>query len=119
PCIRLWKPSGGVTEERQHFVADDADDLLRRRQAFQDLLIDGAVAHAVDESLDDLEVDVSLEQCHANLTQCGLDGRLGETGFAPEGAKNPLQAVAERVKHPKSVLNDSGANPYPNRAWRY
>ena len=117
-CGDCGSPPCGVAEQRQHFVADDADDLLVRRQALEDLLIDGAIADAIDERLDDLEVDVRLEQRHADLAEGGLDGRLRKPGFAAKRAKNLLQTVAERVKHPKSVLNDSGANPYRNRAWR-
>ena len=74
-----------VAEQRQHLVADDADDLLRRRQALQDLLIDRLVADAIDERLDDLEVDVRLEQRHADLAQRGLDGLLGEADLTRAG----------------------------------
>ena len=65
------------------------------RQALEHVLIDGAIAHPVDERLDDLEVDVGLEQRHADLAQRGLDGLLRQAGFAAKGAENALQAVAE------------------------
>ncbi len=84
-----------VAEQRQHLVADDAHDLLRGRQALEDFLIDGAIADPVDERLDDLEVDVGLEQRHADLAQRGLDGLLGQASFAPKGAEHALQASAE------------------------
>ena len=84
-----------VAEQRQHLVADDADDLLRRRQALEDVLIDGAIAHAVDERLDDLEVDVRFEQRHADLAQRRLDGLLRQASFAAKRAENPLQSIAE------------------------
>ena len=58
------------------------------RQALQHFLVDGAIADAIDERLDDLEVDVRLEQRHADLAQRHFDGRLGEPGFAPEGAED-------------------------------
>ena len=88
-----------VAEERQHLVADDPDDLLRRRQALEHVLIDRAIADAIDERLDDLEVDVGLEQRQADLAQRRLDGLLRQAGFAPKGAEDVLQAVAERVEH--------------------
>ena len=101
--LRRRQPAGGFPEKRQHLVPNDADDLLRRRQAFQNFLVDRAIADAVDERLDDLEVDVRLEQRHPDLSKCRLDGRFGQSGFAAERAKYSLQSVAERFKH---VVND-------------
>ena len=86
-------PPGAVAEERQHLVAHDADDLLRRRQALEDLLVDRPVADAIDERLDDLEVDVRLEQRHPDFAQRGLDGLLGEAGLTAQRPENVLQAV--------------------------
>ena len=79
----------------EHLVADDADDLLRRRQALEDFLVDRAIAHAIDESLDDLEVDVRLEQRHPDLAQREFDRLRREAGLAPERAEDVLKAVAE------------------------
>ena len=84
-------PPGRVAEERQHLVAHDADDLLRRRQALEHLLVDGPIADAIDERLDDLEVDVRLEQRHPDLAQRRLDGRFREAGFAAKGAEDSLR----------------------------
>src|SRR5690349_3157668 len=95
PRLRRRQPALRVAEQRQHLVADDADHLLRRRQALEDVLIDGAIAHAIDERLDDLEVDVRLEQRHADLTQRRFDGLLREAGLASKGAEYPLQSIAE------------------------
>ena len=67
------EPAFGIPEQRHHLVADDLDDLLRRRQAAEDRLVHGAIADAVDERLDDLEIDVGFEQREANLAQCDLD----------------------------------------------
>ena len=97
--LRRRQPARRVAEQRQHLVADDADDLLRRRQALEDLLVDRAIAHAVDERLDDLEVDVRFEQRHPDLAERGLDGRFRQPGFAAKGAENALEAVAERFEH--------------------
>ena len=43
------------------------DDLLRRGQAFHDLLSDRLFAHPCHEVLCDLVVYVSVQECHANL----------------------------------------------------
>ena len=73
--------------------------MLIGRQTLQDLLVDGAIAHPVDESLDDLEVDVGLEQRHPDLAQRRLDGRFREADLAAQGAKDALEAIAEGLKH--------------------
>ncbi len=65
--LRRRQPPGAVAEERQHLVAHDPHDLLRRRQALEDRLIDRLVPDPIDERLDDLEVDVGLEQRHAGF----------------------------------------------------
>ena len=76
------------------------------RQALEDLLIDGAIAHPIDERLDDLEVDVRFEQRHPDLAKRRLDGRFRQPDFAAQGAENALQAVAERFEH---VVTPAGA----------
>ena len=63
----LLQSAFGVAEEREQLVADDLDDLLAGRQALQDRLVHRAVADAIDERLDDLEVDVRLEQRQTDL----------------------------------------------------
>ena len=89
------QPALRVAEQRQHLVAHDAHDLLRGRQALEHVLIDGAIAHPVDERLDDLEVDVGLEERHADLAQRRLDGLLRQASFAAKGAEDSLQSIAE------------------------
>ena len=89
------KTTCGIAEEPEHLVADDADDLLGRCQALEDVLVDRAIAHPIDESLDDLEVDVRLEQRHSNLAQREFDRLLGEADLAPQRAEHILETVAE------------------------
>ena len=78
---RRRQPAGRVAEQRQHLVAHDAHDVLRRRQALQDLVADGLRAHAIDERLDDAEVDVRFEQRQPNLAQRGVDRSLRSAGL--------------------------------------
>ena len=82
--LRRRQPAGRIAEQREHLVANDPDDLLRGRQAFQHFRIDGAIAHPIDERLDDLEIDVRLEQRHADLAQRRFDGRFRQPEFTPE-----------------------------------
>src|SRR5215831_16919427 len=88
-----------LAKQGQHFVADNAHDLLRGCQALQNFLVDRPVANTIDERLDDLEVDVRLEQSHPDLAEGGFDGRFRETRFPAKRTKYSLQAVAERFKH--------------------
>ena len=82
------------------------DDLLRRRQALEDFLIDRAIAHAIDERLDDLEVDVRLEQRHPDLAQRGFDGLLREAGLAPQRAETSCRRLLR-----ESSMDDPARRP--------
>ena len=95
----LRQAAFGVAEERQHLVADDLDDLLPGRQALQDRLVHGLVADAIDERLDDLEVDVGFEQRQPDLAQRGFDMLGREPDFAAQRLENILDARAERLEH--------------------
>jgi hypothetical protein len=79
PGRRLLEPAFGVAEQRQQFIPDDLDDLLARGQALENRLIHRPIAHAIDERLDDLEVDVRFEQRQPDLPEGVLDGRLRQT----------------------------------------
>ena len=95
----LPKPSFGVAEERQHLVSDDLDDLLTGRQTLQDGLVHRLVADAIDERLDDLEVDVSFKQRQPDFSQRGLDMFGREPDLAAQRLENILNARAERLEH--------------------
>jgi hypothetical protein len=104
PAIGRLQAALRVAEQRQHLVADNANDLLARRQTAEDLLIERAIAHTIDEGLDNLEVDVGFEQRQPDFPEGGLDRRLGETGLAADRPENVLQAIAERVEHPRPLF---------------
>src|SRR5882724_2013843 len=87
PLAGRGKPALGVAEEAHHFVANDLDDLLRRRQAVKNVLPHRAVAYSVDERLDDLEIDVGLEQRQTDLAQRGLNIFRRQPRFAAERFK--------------------------------
>ena len=93
------QPAFGVAEQRHHLVADDLDDLLRRRQAAEHVLLHRPVADAVDERLDDLEVDVGFEQRQPDLAQRRLDVLGRQPRFAPQGLEDVLQACAQGLEH--------------------
>ena len=97
--LRRLQPAFGIAEERDHFVADDLDDLLRRRQAAEHILPQRPIAHAVDERLDDLEIDVGFEQREPNLAKRRLHVLGSQPRLAPKGLENVLKAIAERLEH--------------------
>ena len=57
------------------------------------------VADAVDERLDDLEVDVGFEQREPNLAQRRLDVLGRQPRLAAKRLENVLEACAEGVEH--------------------
>ena len=69
---------------------------VRLREHF---LVDRPIAHAIDERLDDLEVDVRLEQRHANFAERQLDRLFGQPALAANLAEDVLQAVGEGLEH--------------------
>ena len=76
-----------AAEQGNQFLVYDFNDLLRWRKAFQDLGIGRLFGDGLDEILRDLEVDVRLEQRHADLTHSLLDVGLGQTAFASQMLK--------------------------------
>ena len=101
----------GRAEERHHLVADDLDDLLRRRQAAQDVLPHRAVAHPVDERLDDLEVDVGFEQREPDFPQRGLDVLRRQPRLAPSVLKTSWRRVPSASSMARSSRRPRGAHP--------
>ena len=79
----VWRqPALRIAEEREHLVAHDADDVLRRREAAEHFLVHRAIAHAIGKRLDDLEVDVRFEQRQADFPQRRLDVGLRQASVA-------------------------------------
>ena len=58
-----------------------------------------AIADAIDERLDDLEVDVGFEQRQPNLAERRLDVLGRQPRLAAKSLENVLQACAERLEH--------------------
>ena len=60
-----------AAQDLDHLIADDLDDLLGGREGGQHFLTHGLFLDGFDELLDDPEIDVGLEQRHADLPQRG------------------------------------------------
>ena len=67
----------GGAQKLGQLIKDDLDDVLRGRERFHDLGGQAALLGLGDELLDDLEVDVRLEQRHADVAHRRIDVGFG------------------------------------------
>ena len=79
--------------QRGQLLVDDLHDLLARRQALEHVRAERALAHAADEVLDDLEVDVGLEQREPDLAHGARDRLVVEPSALAEVAESALKPV--------------------------
>ena len=89
----------GGAEHLGELVEHDLDDVLRRRQRLHDLGGHAALLGLGDKLLDDLEVDVGLEQRHANVAHGRGDIGLGQLTLAAQAVKCVVEAIAQGIKH--------------------
>ncbi len=89
--------------QRGQLLVDDLHDLLPRRQALEHVLAERALAHALDELLDDLEVDVRLEQREPDLAHRARDGLLVERAALADVPEGRLELVGQGFEHRQSV----------------
>ena len=89
----------GGAEHLGELVEHDLDDVLCRRQRLHDLGGHATLLGLGDELLDDLEVDVGLEQRHANVAHGRSNIGLGQLTLATQAVKCVVEAIAQRIKH--------------------
>jgi len=89
----------GGAKHLGELVEHDLDDVLRRRQRLHDLGGHAALLGLGDELLDDLEVDVGLEQRHANIAHGRSNIGLGQLALAAQAVKCVVEAIAQGIKH--------------------
>ena len=89
----------GAAQELDQLIPHHLDDLLPRREGPEDFLADGLLPDAVDEALDDLEVDVRLEQRDADLAKRLDDVLLGKATITAEAIEDRGQTSRKVVKH--------------------
>ena len=88
-----------AAEHGHELVVDDLDDLLPGVDAGQDVRAERPFAHARDELLDDLEVDVRLEQGEPDLAQRLVEVGLGDARLATKAACDVLEARGQGFEH--------------------
>ena len=82
-----------AAQRLDQLVADDLDHLLGGRKRGQHFFALGLFLDGLDELLDDAEMDVGLEQRHANLAQRGIHIFGRQFAFAAQVFEDPLQLV--------------------------
>ena len=105
----------GGAEKLGELVEHDAHHVLRRRERVKDLGREALLLAGGDKVLDHAEVDVCLEQGHANLAHGNVDVRLGELALTAELVKGVLETFGEAVEHgyfpsPTSARQKSSAS---------
>ncbi len=90
---------GSRTHESGQLFVDDLDELLRGRQALQDLAAQGALLDPFDELLDHLEIDVGFEQRETDLAGGPLHVFVREFALPLEAVERCLQLVRKGVEH--------------------
>ena len=102
---RLGKAPGQIqfaplrAEQADQFVVDYFNDLLARLDAGDDLFAERLFLDATDDLFGDLEVDVGIEQCHANLAQRLGNVALGDLPETAQVLESFLKFFTEGVKH--------------------
>jgi hypothetical protein len=77
----------------------DAHQRLAGREALQDLLADGLLAHLRDEVAHHRQRDVGLEQREPDLAQHLLGVRLGQAGLAAQRLDDAREALRQVFQH--------------------
>ena len=114
PTGRPWRRrTAPSSSSRTILTTCCAGDRLRLHR-----LIEGAIADAIDERLDHLQVDVGFEQRGADVAQHAL-GRLGrEADLAPQRLEDVLEPGAQGVEHGRCRGRRRTVRPGPTGRWR-
>lgn len=95
---------GDRAEGGDEFLMDDFDDLLGGVEGGGDFVADGASPDALDEVLDDAEVDIGFEEGQAHFAQGGIDLGFAEAGAAAQVFEDLAEALGEGIKHGVRLL---------------
>ena len=91
---------GGVfAQDADQLVANDLDHLLGGRERRHHLLAQRLLADVVNQFFDDLEVDVGLEQRHADFFQRFADVLFRQRALSAQVLKGALQLICKVLKH--------------------
>ena len=105
---RQLELAAALAEERDQLVAHHLEHLLIGGQAAEDLGAERLLLHPVDERLHHLEVDVRLEQRHADLAGGGGDVLLADAPLGAEIAEDALETLLQAFEHESLSRSGSG-----------
>src|SRR4029077_20968944 len=88
-----------AAEQDRQFVMENFDDLLTGRNAAQYFFAKCFRFDAPDKFFRDLKIDISFEQCEANLSQRSVDIFFADFSVTAEILEDPLQLVTQLRKH--------------------
>ena len=80
------------------FLVDDLNDRLCSGEGIKHILSDRAFLDAFHKVLDDLEIDIGLEECHAHLAHRIIDIFLCQLAVSAHFFENALQAIRQILK---------------------
>src|SRR6266567_5775503 len=96
---RQGQPVSRAAEQLDQLVVHDLDHVLARRERREDILPDGLDANALDEGLDDFEIDVGFEESNAHFAQGLLNILLRQPAEATEPVEDSSEARGKTVEH--------------------
>ena len=83
-----------AAQDLDQFFVNDLDHLLGWRKRVQHLFADGLLLDVLDELFDNFEIDVGLEQRHADFAQGAASMFSADSfPFAAQVLENPLQLI--------------------------
>ena len=88
-----------ASEHVDQLVMHDLDDLLAGLDSVEHVGADRLLAHAGNEGLDDLVVDIGLQQGKPDLAQGDVKVGLGDLGLATQAGGDGLQARRQGFEH--------------------
>ena len=103
-----------AAENADQFILDDLDHLLGRGKRCQDFLAQSFPADVLNQLFDDLEVDIGLEQSHADLLQSLLDILLGELSLPAQVFEDTLEFLCKAFKHVRLAVRTPRRKPRVN-----
>jgi hypothetical protein len=100
-----------AAEQFHQAIVDDLDDLLARRDRFDDFGADGTLGGVLDEILDDRQSDIGFQQRHAHFAHGGTYVDLGQRATTAQPLENAAQPLGKTVKQsPEALLKNRPAS---------
>jgi hypothetical protein len=97
-----------LAEDLHEFIVEDFHDLLAGRDGAQHLRTDGLRLHGGDEVFGDLEIDIGLQQRHADVLHRIGDVGFADLGLAAELLEGEFEFFSEGGEHGRRMVGGLG-----------